>query len=89
MHEILSHGRSCLVGKLFSAWIIEKDAIKSTLIRGWRPSGSAVFKVVGENLFLVEFENAWDMSRVLKGRPWIFEGNLFSVEDFHGDVPPV
>jgi hypothetical protein len=43
---------------------------------------------LGENLFLVEFEDEWDKARVLEGRPWIFKGNLFSMEDFNGLTPP-
>lgn len=46
------------------------------------------FRVLGENLFIIEFDNAWDKSRVLEGRPWIFEGHLFSVKDFNGLTPP-
>jgi hypothetical protein len=30
----------------------------------------------------------WDKSRVLEGRPWLFEGNLFLVDDFNGLTPP-
>jgi hypothetical protein len=78
----------CLVGRLFADRIIGRDIIKSTLIRGWKPSGTTIFKTLGHNLFLVEFENVWDKSRVLEGRPWIFEGNLFSVEDYNGLIAP-
>jgi hypothetical protein len=58
------------------------------LVRGWKPIGTATFKVLGENLFLVEFENVWDKTRVLDGRPWVLVGNLFSLEDFNGLTPP-
>jgi hypothetical protein len=61
-----------------------KDVIKWTLIRGWRPTRSLSFKVLGDNVFIVEFEYEWDKSRVLEGRQWIFDGNLFSVEEFDG-----
>jgi hypothetical protein len=37
---------------------------------------------------LIEFGHEWDKSRVLEGRHWIFEGNLFSVEDFDGLSSP-
>jgi hypothetical protein len=30
----------------------------------------------------------WDKAEVLHGRPWVFEGNLFSVEDFNGSIAP-
>jgi hypothetical protein len=68
--------------------IIGKDAIKSTLIKGWKPSGMAWFKVLGDNLFLKDFEHSWDKAHVLEGRPWVFEGNLFSEVDFIGTIPP-
>lgn len=50
--------------------------------------GSIIFKVLGDNLFLIEFNNIWDKARVLEGRPWVFEGPLFLVEDFDGRSPP-
>lgn len=88
MHDIADLGRSCLVGKLISDRLIGKEAIKSTLIKGRRPTGMTSFKVLGDNLFLVEFEHFWDKSRVLEGRPWVFEGSLFSLGDFNGSIPP-
>jgi hypothetical protein len=36
----------------------------------------------------LEFEHYWDKSKVLEGRPWIFEGQLFSVAEFNGLTPP-
>ncbi len=84
--DAVNRGRACLVGKLIADHIIDKDAIKPTLIRCWRPSRNTMFKALGDNIFLVEFENVWDKSRVLEGRPWIFEGNLFSVEDFNETI---
>jgi hypothetical protein len=64
MTELGSRGKSCMVGKLISDRVIGKDAIKSTLIRGWRPAGTIGFKVLGDNIFLLEFEHSWDKSRV-------------------------
>lgn len=36
----------------------------------------------------MEFEHEWDKIRVMEGRPWVFEGTLFSVEEFDGLTPP-
>jgi hypothetical protein len=58
--DLVIRGRSCLVGKLMADRIIGKDAIKSTLIKGWKPSGMTCFKVLGDNLFLIDFEHSWD-----------------------------
>jgi hypothetical protein len=61
-----------------------KDVIRREMIRGWQPTGHLSFKVLGEHLFLLEFEHEWDKTRVLEGRPWIFHGNPLFVEDFDG-----
>jgi hypothetical protein len=68
--------------------LVSKDIIKPKLVRGWKPLGMVSFKVIGGNLFLLEFEEKGDKLRVLEGRPWVFEGSLFSVEDFDGRMAP-
>lgn len=57
-------------------------------MRGWKITGLFSFKVLGENLFLVEFEYSWDKDRLIEGKPWVFEGSLFSIEEFDGITPP-
>lgn len=44
-----------MIGKLIVERMVSKEFIKSTLIRGWKPTGSTSFKVLGTNLFLIEF----------------------------------
>jgi hypothetical protein len=85
--EAIVQGQSCIVGKLLVERVVGKESIRSTLIRWWKPKDYLSFKVMGENLFLIEFTNPCDKIRVLEGRPWIFEGNLFSVADFDGSIP--
>jgi hypothetical protein len=68
--------------------MVSKEKIRSKLIRGWRPTGTTSFKILGDNLFLVEFQYSWDKIRVLEGRPWVFERSLFAIEDFDGVTPP-
>ena len=86
--EVSSWGRVCIIGKLVSDRYVSKETIKSTLQRGWKSTGTMTFKVLGENLFIVEFENERDKKRVLKGRPWVFEGALFLVEDYDDRTTP-
>jgi len=85
---MVNRGRSCLVGKLVADRIIPKEFYKAPLLRAWKPAGSASFKVIGENMFIVEFENEWDKSRIMEGRPWLFDGNLVSLAEFDGLTPP-
>jgi hypothetical protein len=80
----VSRGRFCVVGKLIADHIVSKETINTKLRRGWKLPDTLTFTVLGENLFIIEFDKESDKARVLKGRPWVFEGNLFLVEDFDG-----
>jgi hypothetical protein len=82
--RVVTRGQSCIVGKLVSERMVSKETIKTTLMRWWRLTGTFTFKIMGGNLFLIEFELARNKARVLVGRPWVFEDNLFLVEDFDG-----
>jgi hypothetical protein len=88
MANPVNRGQSCVVGKLVSEKWVSKETIKSKLVQWWRPTEMISFKVLGDNLFLIEFKNLGDKSRVLEGRLWIFEGSLFAVKDFEGVTPP-
>jgi hypothetical protein len=82
--DVSSWGQLCVVGKLIADHYVSKETIKTTLMQWWKRLGSLSFKVLGENVFLVEFTNAGDKKLILEGRPWVFEGNLFIIEDFDG-----
>jgi GTPase SAR1 family protein len=69
---MVSRGKSCLVGKLILDQFVSKEAIEATLIRWWKSSRRITFKVLGENMFLIDFEHYWDKSWVLEWRPWTF-----------------
>jgi hypothetical protein len=88
LEPLVSRGEACVVGKIQSDRVIPKEFFKAPLIRAWRPSGAVSFRVMGENLFLADFENSWDKTRILEGRPWLLDGNLISVADFDGTTPP-
>jgi hypothetical protein len=88
VEPLVKRGRSCIVGKLIADRIIPKEYYKDPLTRIWRPMGELMFNVIGENLFIAEFEHGEDKSRILEGRPWIFDGYLVSLADFDGLTPP-
>jgi hypothetical protein len=85
--EGISKGQNCLVGKLIVDRVIAKNTVRAVLLRRWKLSRSISFKVMGENLFLMEFEHYWEKSLVLEGRPWVFDGNLIAIEDYDGITP--
>ncbi len=67
--SLVNRGRSCVVGKMVADRIVPKEYYKAPLLRVWKPMGSVVFNVIGENLFIAEFEYEWDKPMVLEGRP--------------------
>lgn len=88
LHDVFSPGRACVVGKMIVDRMVRKETIKSTLLKWWKLLGNMAFEILGENLFLIDFANVDDKKRVLEGRPWVFYGSLFLVEDFDGTIPP-
>jgi hypothetical protein len=56
----VSRGKSCVVGKLIVDHIVCKETIKKEMKRWWKLSEEAKFKVLGDNLFLIEFEDTKD-----------------------------
>jgi hypothetical protein len=87
-NDLTTRGNSCLVDRLIADRVIGKKVLKSSLGKIWKSIGRITFTVLGENLFLVEFVNVCDKVRVLEGRPWVFEGSLFSVQNFNGSLAP-
>jgi hypothetical protein len=69
---VIQRGKTCIVGKLLFDRIVSKETIKSTLLCWGKLLASFTFKILGGNLFLIEFEVAYDKARVLEGRPWVF-----------------
>jgi hypothetical protein len=59
-----NRGRTCAVGKLIANHMVSKEIILTTLIHGWKPLGTPTFKVMGDNLFLVDFVDEKDKIKV-------------------------
>jgi hypothetical protein len=88
IEPISCRGQSCLVGKLLADRVVPRDYIRVHMMRAWKTLGAVGFKMLGDNLFLMEFENSWEKINILEGRPWLFDGNLFAVMPFDGLTPP-
>jgi hypothetical protein len=88
LDPLLVRGKVCVVGKILADHVIPKDLFRGPLSRAWRLAGNISFNTLGENLFIVEFDNEWDKARVLEGKPWLFYECLVSVVDFDGTTPP-
>jgi hypothetical protein len=88
IQERVTRGQACILGKLISDRLVSRETIRNYFMDWWKPLKSITFKILGDNLFLIDFEDLEDKERVLNGRPWVFEGSLFIVEDFDGLTPP-
>jgi hypothetical protein len=86
--SLVTRERTCVVGKLVADRIIPKEYYKAPLTRIWHPTRMVTFNVIGENLFIAEFEYEGDKARIMEGRPWIFYGYLISLAEFDGLTPP-
>jgi len=86
---MVHRGKVCLIGKILADRIVPKDYFRAPLTRIWRPVGTITFQIIGGNMFVAEFEEVDDKIRILKGRPWLFDGNLIALADFDGLTPPV
>jgi hypothetical protein len=88
LEPLVDRGTACAVGKLLAERIVGKEILKTPMIRAWQPTGWVSFKTLGPNLFLIEFQHEWDKVRIMEGRPWKFDRDLFSMAEFNGRTPP-
>jgi hypothetical protein len=88
LEPLVDRGTACAVGKLLAERTVGKEVLKTPMIRAWQPTGWVSFKNLGPNLFLIEFQHEWDKVRIMEGRPWQFDRDLFSMADFDGRTPP-
>jgi hypothetical protein len=77
-------GQPCVIGKLITDRMVVRETIQTKITQCWKLWGKLSFKILGENTFLIEFEDPKDKVKVLVGRPRAFENNLFIIEDFDG-----
>lgn len=62
--------------------MVGKEIINKPLLRAWKTSRRVSFKDLEQNMFLIDFEHGWDKARIMKGRPWTFDGSLVSFAEF-------
>ena len=82
--SILNEGRkeeieSCsksLIRKFLTCKPFNKQAAQSTLKRVWGLKNKVQVVEVGANLFQFKFQTEFDMERVLKGGPWMFDNHV-------------
>ncbi|KAL5787998.1 hypothetical protein ACOSP7_004947 [Xanthoceras sorbifolium] len=74
----------CLVGKLLTAKLPNRDAFRSLIARIWRTAHPVEVENVRNNIFAFYFHNLIDRKRVLIGGPWNFDNALLVLEAPNG-----
>ncbi|XP_041017882.1 uncharacterized protein LOC121260096 [Juglans microcarpa x Juglans regia] len=68
-----ARGKNCLVGKALTKKSVNNEAFRVTMSQIWKLEGWVIFKELGEQCFLIEFQKLIDKDRVLSGCPWFFD----------------
>lgn len=76
-----------MVGKLCSDHVVGKEIMRSTMAKLWRIRKAFVFHNISPNPSAISFKEHMDLDRVLVGKPWLFDNNLFIPKPFEGLTP--
>lgn len=72
-----------MLGLLVSEKLVNKEALKSTLVNLWKLQGKVIFNEVCFNLFVLEFSTRKDLLKVQEGRPWTFDRYLLCLAKYN------
>ena len=64
------------------------EALKRTLNQVWAISKGAIFRVIENELFVVQFACKRDKEKVMAGRPWTFDQSLVLLQNIDADIQP-
>jgi hypothetical protein len=79
-------GTKCLIGKVWSNKIVNKEALQSVLSIIWRTVGGVKFKYLKDNVWLFEFADKNDKQGVMNGKPWSFDRHMLVLNEFDGSI---
>lgn len=77
-----------LIGKILTGRPFNFEALKRTLTSIWRLREGVAVRTVDTNLFMFQFFCEEDKERVLGGRPWSFDHQIFLLQELKGDEQP-
>ncbi|XP_042969146.1 uncharacterized protein LOC122301843 [Carya illinoinensis] len=86
--EAAQRGSFCLLAKVITERIFNKEAFRSTMLQVWKLEGAVTFTELGESSFIMEFEMTTDKDKILRGRPWTFDRSLIGIQDIDSSLPP-
>jgi hypothetical protein len=75
-----------LAAKFYTRRVINVEAIARTFKPLWQTRKSFSIQDVGDNMVLIEFEEAADLERVLLGEPWSYDKYLIAFHRLSNEV---
>lgn len=81
--EITQRENLCLLGFVVLDKSVNKEAFTSLMQMLWHLKGRVEFKEVCFNLFIIEFRETLDITRIQEGRPWMFDQNLLYLTKYN------
>jgi hypothetical protein len=63
-------------------------ALERAMQRAWGLHGSAHFKEIGDNRFVVRFTSEGDWKHAMKNGPWQFDFNVILLKEYDGSIRP-
>lgn len=79
--DALVRAERCLLFKLLTIKHFNKEALKSTMKKIWRPVKAITVRDLNPTLFIAEFEDMKDKDRVKRDGPWLFDKQLVLASD--------
>lgn len=73
LNEPMHKGRFCLLAMIIAEKSINRKVFKATMSKIWKPNGRIQYQEVGENRFLMKFEDEQDKVKVLFGSTRFFD----------------
>lgn len=86
--EGLNRGKNNLIGKLHSERTIRREVLFYTMRKVWRTTKPFTIQDIGTDSYVFSLEENSDMQRILRGKPWLFDTSLLSLQHFDGCTPP-
>lgn len=77
-----------IVGRVLSKTPYNFEAFKKTINHVWMISKNALFSVIENGLFIIQFATLRDREKVLDGRPWTFDQNSVLLDEIAKGVHP-
>lgn len=65
-----------LAARFFTKRIVNVEAIACTFKPLWKPIGKFKIQDIGGNILVFEFDDAFDLERVLEFEPWSYDKSL-------------